>query len=193
MIVCCSEVAYAQSRDQRASSTTGPHDLTDGHHSNHQQMRCPLSPAQKIHSLGLIVFMPTYPALCPGRLCQKQPAALLEVRASSRSSRHVNNYCRGRWEGCTGDLPIGARRLLKAAVTSAANAFIGATYTTLNSCFCTTPCRMCCPISRSTEIIAMLVLPAPVGAHTSRFWLLVKAVWKIRLCMRLSDLQQELA
>ena len=38
--------------------------------------------------------------------------------------------------------------------------------------------------SCSTAIMAMLVLPAPVGAQTSRFSLLVKAVGKMRLWMR---------
>ena len=36
--------------------------------------------------------------------------------------------------------------------------------------------------------MAMLVLPAPVGAQTSRFSLLVKAVGKMRLWMRFSCL-----
>eukprot|EP00882_Tetradesmus_deserticola_P030554 GHRQ01034366.1.p1 GENE.GHRQ01034366.1~~GHRQ01034366.1.p1 ORF type:complete len:111 (+),score=28.54 GHRQ01034366.1:347-679(+) len=35
-----------------------------------------------------------------------------------------------------------------------------------------TPCAMLAATSRSTAIMAMLVLPAPVGAHTSRFSLL---------------------
>jgi len=35
-----------------------------------------------------------------------------------------------------------------------------------------TPCIMCAATSRSTVIMAMLVLPAPVGAHTRMFSLL---------------------
>lgn len=62
------------------------------------------------------------------------------------------------------------------AVTSAASAFMGATYTILKSAFWMTPPRMLLATSRSTAIMAMLVFPAPVGAHTSRFSLLLKAV-----------------
>ena len=43
-----------------------------------------------------------------------------------------------------------------------------------------------------TAIMAMLVLPAPVGAQTSRFSLLVKAVGKMRLWMRFSCLHSSL-
>ena len=39
--------------------------------------------------------------------------------------------------------------------------------------------------------MAMLVLPAPVGAQTSRFSLLVKAVGKMRLWMRFSCLHSQ--
>lgn len=63
------------------------------------------------------------------------------------------------------------------AVTSAASAFIGATYTILKSAFWMTPARMLLASSRSTATIAMLVFPAPVGAHTSKFSLLLNAVW----------------
>lgn len=76
-------------------------------------------------------------------------------------------------------MPMASRRVPKVRVTSAASAFIGATYTILNSSLRSTPSRRCCPNSRSTAIIAMLVLPAPVGAHTSMFSLL-----NIPVCMR---------
>ena len=72
-------------------------------------------------------------------------------------------------------IPKGPKRREKAPVTSAARAFMGATYTTLKSCFWMMPCRMLAPISCSTASMAMLVLPAPVGAHTNRFWLLWRA------------------
>ena len=40
--------------------------------------------------------------------------------------------------------------------------------------------------------MAMFVLPAPVGAQTSKFSLLVKAVGKMRLWMRFRVLQAEM-
>lgn len=48
---------------------------------------------------------------------------------------------------------------------------------------------MLAEISCSTVSIAILVLPAPVGAHTRMFSLLPKALSKILLWMRLSALQ----
>ena len=76
------------------------------------------------------------------------------------------------------EMPSGARRREKAPVTSAASAFIGATYTILKSSASrargsiapSSSTRLA--ISCSTVIIAMFVFPAPVGAHTSRFSLL---------------------
>jgi hypothetical protein len=131
--------------------------------------------------------------------------------------------------------PSGASRLAKAAVTSAARAFMGATYTTLKLFVCSRmsadsqhneqlvhhlllgaehaaklaicsaraqraagtgwlawmiPSLMLAAISCSTVSIAMLVLPAPVGAHTRMFSLLLNAFSKMVLWMRFSALQE---
>ena len=74
-------------------------------------------------------------------------------------------------------------------MTSAANAFMGATYTILKFCFWMTPWLMLASTSRSTASMAMLVFPAPVGAQTNRFSLLRKAAGKMRLWMRFRVLQ----
>lgn len=87
--------------------------------------------------------------------------------------------------------PKGPNRLEKAPVTSAASAFMGATYTILKFCFWMTPWLMLASTSRSTANMAMLVFPAPVGAQTSKFSLLQKAAGKMRLWMRFRVLQAE--
>mmetsp|Transcript_15707 Transcript_15707/g.53639 ORF Transcript_15707/g.53639 Transcript_15707/m.53639 type:complete len:336 (-) Transcript_15707:647-1654(-) len=67
-------------------------------------------------------------------------------------------------------MPSGASLRPNAPAISAASAFMGATYTTLNSSRSTVPSACTCsPTSCSSVSIAMLVLPAPVGAHTSMF------------------------
>ena len=66
-----------------------------------------------------------------------------------RGTEHVGTLCASIVQRCGFDLrigsdvlrscaPSGARRFAKAAVTSAARAFIGATYTTLNAAVCAT-------------------------------------------------------
>jgi len=57
--------------------------------------------------------------------------------------------------------PSGASLFEKFSVTSAASAFMGATYTILKSAFWITPYRKLSPTSRRTVIMAMFVLPAP--------------------------------
>jgi hypothetical protein len=67
-------------------------------------------------------------------------------------------------------IPSGASLRENAFVTSAASAFIGATYTILKSSpFHSPSSSKCAPISCRTVNIAMFVFPAPVGAHTRRF------------------------
>ena len=73
-------------------------------------------------------------------------------------------------------------------MTSAANAFMGATYTTLKDALSIMPPRICRPTSRRTATMAILVFPAPVGAHTRMFSLEPNAVVKMRLWMRFSVL-----
>ena len=74
-------------------------------------------------------------------------------------------------------------------MTSAASAFMGATYTILKFCFCMMPWLMLASTSRSTASMAILVFPAPVGAQTSKFSLLRKAAGKMRLWIRFRVLQ----
>ena len=69
--------------------------------------------------------------------------------------------------------PSGSRRRPNPAAISAARAFIGATYTILNWSFLITPASKCCLMVCVMQSIATLVLPAPVGAHTSMFSLVL--------------------
>ena len=77
-------------------------------------------------------------------------------------------------------------RLPKFSTISCASAFIGATYTILNSSRRSTPDTKCLPTSWRIVNMAQLVLPAPVGAQISMFSLVRKAVWKMADWMRLS-------
>mmetsp|Transcript_24203 Transcript_24203/g.60073 ORF Transcript_24203/g.60073 Transcript_24203/m.60073 type:complete len:219 (+) Transcript_24203:2978-3634(+) len=66
--------------------------------------------------------------------------------------------------------PKGFRRAPRLPTISATSAFMGATYTILNAAVSRRPSgRRCSPSSCRMASIATLVLPAPVGAHSSMF------------------------
>mmetsp|Transcript_23808 Transcript_23808/g.77830 ORF Transcript_23808/g.77830 Transcript_23808/m.77830 type:complete len:351 (-) Transcript_23808:1019-2071(-) len=85
------------------------------------------------------------------------------------------------------DRPSGPSALPNLETSSAASAFIGATYTILTRSRCSTPLSMqpptCCRIASS----ATFVLPAPVGAQSSMFSAEKSAQSYTRDCTRLSD------
>ena len=85
-------------------------------------------------------------------------------------------------------IPSGFRMPPNLRTTSCASAFMGATYTILNWSFCSTPWVKLLPSSWHTVSMATLVLPAPVGAHTSKLSLVWNAAWYSSDCRRLSFL-----
>mmetsp|Transcript_52493 Transcript_52493/g.128283 ORF Transcript_52493/g.128283 Transcript_52493/m.128283 type:complete len:311 (-) Transcript_52493:1017-1949(-) len=85
-------------------------------------------------------------------------------------------------------MPYSSRRFPKLSTISATSAFMGARYTILKPCRSIVPSSWRCrPISCSMVSSATLVLPAPVGAHTSMFSLPNSAVWQTLVWMRFSD------
>mmetsp|Transcript_30308 Transcript_30308/g.77306 ORF Transcript_30308/g.77306 Transcript_30308/m.77306 type:complete len:475 (-) Transcript_30308:735-2159(-) len=85
-------------------------------------------------------------------------------------------------------MPYGCSRLVKLPTISATSAFMGATYTILNAPVSIDPSsRRCRPSVCMMVSMATLVLPAPVGAHTSMFSWLYSADSLTRDCTRFSS------
>jgi hypothetical protein len=77
------------------------------------------------------------------------------------------------------------RRWVRLVTISCTRAFMGATYTILNWLPSTVPSdRTYCPRVCRMVSMAQLVFPAPVGAHSSKFSLLLSAASYTRLCTR---------
>mmetsp|Transcript_67494 Transcript_67494/g.180337 ORF Transcript_67494/g.180337 Transcript_67494/m.180337 type:complete len:330 (-) Transcript_67494:959-1948(-) len=86
------------------------------------------------------------------------------------------------------EMPKDSSRFAKLITISATSAFMGARYTILNPSRSSVPSsRRCLPISCSIASRATLVLPAPVGAHTSMLSSCMSARSHTRDCTRFSD------